>query len=201
VDDLQITRDLVNAIRAGNRLAFDALFTRAGAKVYVYIHGRMGRLLRRVVDAEDVLQEVYVKAFEAFDEFADRGRGSFGRWLVGIAQNQIRRLHKHHFASMKRDPRREVPLADPAGGSDAAAAPHPPAPSEASPSRVIARNEETQRVCRAMEALEAEARELLLRHVYEGALLSDIARAEGIPASTLGSRLARALERLETLLN
>jgi len=76
---LQVTRDIVEAIRGGDRSAFNTLFQRAGGRVFVYVNSRMGEALRRRVDPEDLLQEVYVEAFRSFDTFEEAGPGSFVR--------------------------------------------------------------------------------------------------------------------------
>jgi len=195
--DSHLTREIVDAIRGGDRQAFDALFTRVGGKVYVYIHNRMGDRLRRVMEPEDVLQEVYALAYEAFSEFADQGSGSMERWLVVMARNQIRRLYQHHFGVEKRDPGREVPLEPKPDRSDAGLDPSSPGPT---PSRAVAGEEEVQRVARAVESLEPDTRELVLQHVYEGRSLERIAAELGTPRTTLNYRLKQALKQLKAML-
>jgi len=195
--DSHLTREIVDAIRGGDRQAFDALFTRVGGKVYVYIHNRMGDRLRRVMEPEDVLQEVYTLAYEAFSEFADQGSGSMERWLVVMARNQIRRLYQHHFGVEKRDPGREVPLEPKPDRSDAGLDPSSPGPT---PSRAVAGEEEVQRVARAVESLEPDTRELVLQHVYEGRSLERIAAELGTPRTTLNYRLKQALKQLKAML-
>lgn len=195
--DSHLTREIVDAIRGGDRQAFDALFTRVGGKVYVYIHNRMGDRLRRVMEPEDVLQEVYTLAYEAFSEFADQGSGSMERWLVVMARNQIRRLYQHHFGVEKRDPGREVPLELKPDRSDAGIDPSSPGPT---PSRAVAGDEQVQPVARAVESLEPDTRELVLQHVYEGRSLEMIAAELGTPRTTLNYRLKPALKRLKAIL-
>jgi len=191
--DPVLTREIVDAIRDGDRAAFDALFNRVGARVYVYILGRMGTRLRKVVDPEDVLQEVYTEAYQSFDRFVDRGPGSMGRWLVGLARNQIRRLYKRHFAYEKRCALREVPYQ--------ATPSHPGVLAEAesgdpTPSRIIARDERNRKIARALESLAAGDRQLILLYVYEGLPLSRIAERLDTPRSTLAYRLAAALGQI-----
>jgi RNA polymerase sigma-70 factor (subfamily 1) len=189
-----ITEHIIDAIRGGDLRAFDDLFTRAGRKVYVYIANRMGPRLRQVLEPEDVLQEVYAKAFEAFGTFADQGRSSFGRWLVAIARNQIQRLYNHHFAYEKRDRDREVPLEHRASRAGSISCPHP-AP-ESTPSQIISRDEEMCRMADAVGSLEPDSRDVVLKHVYEGMTLEEISRQCGVPRTTINYRYARALRQL-----
>jgi len=195
--DSSDTGERVEAIRGGDRLAFDRLFGRVGSRIYVYLHSRMDERLRRVMDAEDLLQEVYLKAFEAFEEFEDRGRGSLGRWMVGIANNRIR-THLKRLGYEKRDPRREVPLTPPDG--DGSSGPRTRLGPATPPSRAVARDEETRRMAHAVAALPEDRRELILLHFYEGRTLAEVAEACGVSKRTASRQLADALARIESSL-
>jgi len=193
--DPLLTRQIVEAIRGGDRIAYDNLFRHVGGRVYVYIVNRMGEKLRGAMDAEDILQDVYLKAFEVFDEFVDRGSGSMARWLIGIAKNQIRRQLKH-LGYEKRDPDRVVPLGNPSESSGTpSTSPQPPSPAS-TPSRAVARDEQAQRMARAVEALGPEEKELVLLHFFEGLTLDEIARDQGVSRKTLSRHLARALKQV-----
>jgi len=189
---LQVTRDIVEAIRGGDRSAFNTLFQRAGGRVFVYVNSRMGEALRRRVDPEDLLQEVYVEAFRSFDTFEEAGPGSFVRWMIGIAGNVTRRAHERHFERKRRNARREIAL-DGATGSGLDL----PTP-DISPSRRVALNEGVQRVARAVDGLDALDREVILLHVFEGLTIENVARTLNRPRTTITYRLARALSRLES---
>jgi len=191
-----LTQEIVAAIRSGDRSAFDALFERVGGKVYVYVFNRMGKRLRQVVEPEDVLQDVYAKAFQSFDDFVSGGAGSLARWMTGIARNHIRHLYAHHFEQEKRDPRRAVPLSPP--GTSTAPGLDVPGP-DPSPSRVIARNEEVRRVSEALAALPDAERDAILMHI-EGVPVTEIARRLDVPRTTLLYRISSALRRLGSML-
>ena len=194
--DPQLTQQIVDAIRGGDRSAFDALFQRVGGKVYVYIYNKMGQRLRRVVEPEDVLQEVYATAYASFDDFVSGGSGSMARWLIGIARNHIRHLYVHHFEHEKRDPRRVVPIA----GATASAAEIPLESDTPTPSRVIARDEEVRRLATALEALAPEDRTAILQH-FEGESMAAIAERAGVPRTTMLYRVSNALKQLGGLMS
>lgn len=73
--------DLVNLSKAGDEQAFGDLMVRYQSKIY--------RLARRMTetdeDAEDVLQEAFIKAFRSLSSF--RGRSKFSTWLYRITVN------------------------------------------------------------------------------------------------------------------
>jgi RNA polymerase sigma-70 factor, ECF subfamily len=83
--------ELVDDVRGGNRQAFTELMHRHQQKMYW--------VARRVVgshaDADDVVQEAFVKAFLNLGEF--RGESSFSTWLYRITVNlSLNALRKKH---------------------------------------------------------------------------------------------------------
>jgi len=69
--------------RHGGHVEFVRLWTGASRRVYTYIF----TMVLNWADAEDLLQEVGVTAWEKFDEF-DRDRDFFA-WACGIARNKV----------------------------------------------------------------------------------------------------------------
>lgn len=188
----QPTQQIVDAIRQGDRREWDRLLARVGGHVYVYVANRMGPL-RQIMQPEDVLQEVFAKAFEAFDDFVGGESGSLACWMATIAKHQLQRLRRHHLDVEKRDPRREVPR-------DETARLDPP-DSTPSPSSLVARDERVRAVADAVATLEPDLRELVLKHYYEGQPLEGIANDTGIPRTTLSSRYQRARTLLRAKLS
>jgi len=78
----QVELDLVNKSRAGDQTAFASLVNRYEGKIF--------RLAMNITqnreDAEDVLQESFLKAYEHLDQF--QGNSKFYTWIVRIAVNQ-----------------------------------------------------------------------------------------------------------------
>ncbi|HEV2381799.1 MAG TPA: RNA polymerase sigma factor [Terriglobia bacterium] len=86
--------ELVSALLARDRKAAAEFVSRYTDRVYDYI---CARLLPRKDLAEDLVQEVFLLAWEHLSEF--RGRGSLEAWLLGIARHKVgdhyrERLHK-----------------------------------------------------------------------------------------------------------
>jgi RNA polymerase sigma-70 factor, ECF subfamily len=91
---------LVRRARERDPAAFEEL---------IVLHGpALQRMLRRVLgsnaDAEDVLQETFLKAWRAIDRF--RGEARFSTWLYRIALNEARRRQAYEAH------RRALPLDD-----------------------------------------------------------------------------------------
>jgi RNA polymerase sigma-70 factor, ECF subfamily len=136
-------------------------------------------LLSNEQDAEDVVQEAYLRAFKSFDGF----RGSNGRpWLLTIVRNT-------YYTFLKKN--RAVDLTIPFDDEI-----HTIGHESASPATILEHAEDAELIRKAMDALPAELREILaLRHL-EGLSYQEIADIAQIPPGTVMSRLARARAKL-----
>ena len=74
-------QSLVQACRAGQTEAFGSLVARYQDRLYPTVL----RLIGSAEDAEDVLQDTFVRAFEKLDQF--QGESSFYTWIYRIAVN------------------------------------------------------------------------------------------------------------------
>jgi RNA polymerase sigma-70 factor (ECF subfamily) len=144
-------------------------------------------LAGNAADAEDVLQEAYLRAYRFFDGF--RGP-DFRVWLLSIVRNTF-----HSWARENRSTRLLF-LGD-EQEAEAAGANAPlwsePAPD---PEAVLLRAAEHGLLGRLVAELPVEYREVLLLREVEELSYREIATVIGRPAGTVMSRLARARERL-----
>jgi RNA polymerase sigma-70 factor (ECF subfamily) len=96
----KITEDseLVARAKAGDRDAFGELVERHESKVY----GLCLKMLGNAEDAEDVLQEVFIKAYEALPRFREEAR--FSTWVYRITTNAcLMRLRKKKLDTVSLD--------------------------------------------------------------------------------------------------
>lgn len=135
-------------------------------------------LLRNDHDAEDAVQEAYLRAYQAFGRF----RGGDGRaWLLTIVRNGCySRLRKLHGV-------------EPHTAFDDAV--HGASNQQEEAERVRA-EADSELLAAAMAALPEGMREMITLHDLEGLAYKEIAAVAGIPLGTVMSRLARARERL-----
>ena len=137
-------------------------------------------LLRHEHDAEDAVQDAFVRAHAAFGRF----RGGDGRaWLLTIV--------RHVCYSRLREQRRgaaPVPFDDEAHGST-----FDPAEANA----IAWRETKGPLLQRALEQLAPEFREVIVLHELEGLAYREIAAIAEIPIGTVMSRLARARQKLQ----
>jgi RNA polymerase sigma-70 factor, ECF subfamily len=139
-------------------------------------------LLRNEQDAQDVVQEAYLRAFKSFGGF----HGSNGRaWLLTIVRNTCYTLLKKNQAVDFATFDEEIHVA----GDESA-----------SPATVLEHSEDAELIREAMDALPAEFREILALRHQEGLSYKEIADIAQIPPGTVMSRLARARGKLREYL-
>jgi RNA polymerase sigma-70 factor (ECF subfamily) len=137
-------------------------------------------LTRSEADAEDIVQEAYVRAIR----FASSLRGDDARaWLLAIVRNTwYGRLQKRAATS-------EVPASP-------EIAEHEPPDEGLDPEALAIQRQSVAQVRRALEALPADFREVLVLRELEGLSYKEIAAVIDVPIGTVMSRLSRGRERL-----
>lgn len=133
-------------------------------------------LVRNGEDAEDIVQEAFLKAFKALDSF----RGGDARvWMLAIVRNTAMNFLRKRKPDAAID-REQLEPADPSPN----------------PEQGLLEETHRERVRRAIARLEPEFRETLVLREIEGLSYKEIAAVLDIPAGTVMSRLSRARQRL-----
>lgn len=157
-------------------------------------------LTRSASDAEDLVQETLVRAFDRFDTF--RADGSPRAWLHTIMRN----LFYNAYRKRSREPR-QVPLddAEPAtshwGSSGVAQESSPQQASIHSPERIVLSQLEGDAVLKAVQQLPEEYRLVVALSDIQGLPYQEIADRLDIPVGTVRSRLSRGRERVRRALH
>src|SRR5258705_11388843 len=137
-------------------------------------------LTRNAADADDVVQEAYLRAFKHFGSF----HGDDGRpWLLAIVRNTCYTWMQHN-----RSPEFTIPLDDEL---------HEIESKDLNPEALLLQSADTQIVRQALEELPVEFREVLVLRELEDLSYKQIAHVAEIPLGTVMSRLARARKRLQ----
>lgn len=172
---------LVERCRKGEMQAFGLLVAKYQDRIYNLIW----RMCTRQAEAEELAQEVFLKALENLNQF--RGRSRFYTWLFRIAVNTVI-SHRRRTARI-----RFQPLGDgdddpsPAVAAVAAAQRHNPGPDGAAMSA-----ETSARVAEALEELDEEHRVMIVLRDMEDMDYAQIASVLDLPVGTVKSRLHRA---------
>ena len=141
-------------------------------------------LTRNDHDAEDVVQEAYLRAVRSFDRY--RG-GDPRSWVLTIVRNTCYTWLRQHRAA-------RTALAGDADDDSLAEIPADPAEQ---PEVQFLRAVDRQLLREALEALPAEFREALVLRELEGFSYKEIADITDVPLGTVMSRLARARKQLQ----
>jgi RNA polymerase sigma-70 factor, ECF subfamily len=136
-------------------------------------------LIRNPADAEDVIQEAFLRALRFFDGF--RG-GDSRAWLLKIVRNTCYSWIRKNRPTERFDEFDETVHSGEALGGDAEA-------------KLVSRSE-SERLTKAIETLPAVFREVLVLREFEGLSYKEISDVTGIQMGTLMSTLSRARQRL-----
>lgn len=168
--------DAITDCRAGALSAFDVLYTRHVDAVYRYLFRRT--LLRDI--AEDLTSTTFLKAMESIRSF-DSSKGELRPWLYRIARNTL----IDYYRTLR-------PSADIASVWDL--------PGEDIASLAAERSLDAAALHRALAALSADQREVVLLRVWEGLSHADIAVLTSRTETNTKVLFSRGIARLRTLM-
>jgi RNA polymerase sigma-70 factor (ECF subfamily) len=163
-------RGLEGALDGGTGVEVRERFLRLAGGELDRAYRLAGLLLGDARDAEDAVQEALLRAWTRLGTLSDPAafRPWFDRVLVNICRDRLRRRSKVRF----------VPIEAGAGAT------------AADPFRdLLARDE----ALRALDALDADERTVVVLHYWADLPLADVASRTGWPIGTVKSRLHRAL--------
>jgi RNA polymerase sigma-70 factor, ECF subfamily len=169
--------ELIAQVQRGNDSAFDALVERHERALY----GMAYYLTGQHSDAEDIVQETFLAAFERIRSF--EGRSSLKTWLARILMN---RAARHHRSRRVRQAAQPVRLSDASRAVLQGAA------------RDQIHNDDIRMdVLAVLQTLKPEHREILVLRELEGMNYQEIASVLELPDGTVESRLFRARQELK----
>jgi RNA polymerase sigma-70 factor, ECF subfamily len=175
--------DLIEQAREGDQAAFAELVMAHADRVY----GALRRFGLGAGDADEVAQEVFLRAWRGLDRFQERS--SFSTWLYRIAFNEAQR----------RLARRTLPRAEPAAEGEDPVASVPESPEAGPDARALA-SEFERKLEEALDELPPEWRAAVVLRDIEGLSTRDAAEVAGVGEAAFKSRLHRGRMQLRALL-
>ena len=174
-------RPLLLAAAGGCTASFALLYEHTHRRIF----GIVLRIVRHRAEAEEVLQDIYVKVWSRSLQF-DASRGLVIYWLAGIAQraaiDALRRASSRprevNDGPDDVDPYRQLTSSDPG------------------PAEQFDRSETQRRVGMQLSTLPAEQRESLVLAFFDGLTHLEISHRLACPLGTIKSRIRRALTAL-----
>ncbi|HEY7387352.1 MAG TPA: sigma-70 family RNA polymerase sigma factor [Bryobacteraceae bacterium] len=184
----------IEKARRGDGEAFRVLVERHSRALF-----RLGfRMTGNESDAEDVVQEAFLKAYRQLRSF--NGRASFSTWLYRIAANCALDLVR------VRQRRGEKRLEGAPGGGVVEAAAREKdllaslASPDPSPDRLAMSGEVRERLAEAMNELSAAERAAFVLRHFEGMCMEDVGRALGCQTGAAKHSVFRAVQKLRRAL-
>ncbi|HEY7237349.1 MAG TPA: RNA polymerase sigma factor [Gemmatimonadaceae bacterium] len=170
---------LVNRAKLGDIQAFEDIVARYYARCLRFAHG----MLRNAGDADDVVQETFVRLYRALPRYEERQR--FDSWLFRILGNCCR------TANLLQQRRDAVDAGDDTALDSVPSADRPDAAFD---------EEWGDEVRRALAEIPEYNREIFLLHYVEGFSYEEIERITGVRQSALKMRVKRASDQLRSKL-
>jgi len=181
--------DLVALARAGRESAIRKIVQRYNRRLY-----RVARaVLRDDAEAEDAVQETYVKAFANLDSF--RGDAALATWLTRIALNEA--LGRRRRRKTRADFNASLTGDDPTGASVIM---FPSSISASNPELDVARQQIRSLLEKAVDELPESFRVVFVLRDIEDMSIEETARQLSIRPQTVKTRLHRARARIRELL-
>jgi RNA polymerase sigma-70 factor (ECF subfamily) len=173
----------------GDHAAFGVLVGRYQDRLYQTTY----RLLGNAADAQDVVQDAFLSAYQSLHQF--KGDARFFTWLYRIAVNSAISLRRRETRLAGRravvtgesDGRHQLERHDESDGSR--------------PDTALERAEDERRLQAALDSLTVEHRAVLVLKEIEGRKYEAIAGILGVPVGTVRSRLHRARVELRDRLS
>jgi RNA polymerase sigma-70 factor (ECF subfamily) len=180
---MSVDLELVQRVQAGDKKAFDVLIMKYQQRIVHVITG----FVHDPVEALDVAQEAFIKAYRAIPNF--RGDSAFYTWLYRIAINTSK---NHLTAKSRRPPAMDVDAMDATNYYDA-----PELKEFETPESKLASDELQQVIHQAIENLPEDTATAIKLRELEGMSYEEIAEVMECPIGTVRSRIFRAREAIE----
>ncbi|MBT9383391.1 sigma-70 family RNA polymerase sigma factor [Pseudooceanicola sp. CBS1P-1] len=168
---------LIARVALRDRAAFAALYDATSGKLFAVCL----RVLRNRAEAEEALQEVFLRVWHKADLYAPTGHSPM-TWLITVARNlAIDRLRARQSAGEVRDLDEMPELSDARPGPEA---------------QVIARSEAV-RITACMDELEADRARAVRGAYLQGLSYAQLAARHEVPLNTMRTWLRRSLLKLK----
>ena len=169
---------LVAAAKAGDARAFEALVSRYRKRIFALaLH-----ITRSASEADDIAQDVFLKAYRALPEF--EGRSQFFTWVYRMTVNRslnVRRDRARRGEDVLDDPRLELAIAVDA---------------RSNPSREAELRQSYARLLRALDSLPIDMRTTVILVSLQGLAHGEVAVVQKVSEGTIAWRMHEARRRL-----
>lgn len=192
------TQQLVILAKSGDESALERLYRVYGERVRWMVRFRMGKALRSRLESMDLVQDVFINAFGALEDFTYKNEGDFVRWLSKITQNALAdNLDKLHAA--KRDIRKEYHFSNRNSATDDMPGEVKGNINVTTPSVIISKREDLAKLEKAIDELKPEYRDVVVLSKIEGLSYKEIGKKLGKSPDAVRMLMPSAMAELTTV--
>lgn len=196
------TFQLVRRIHSGDTRAFDQLFMRYHPRIKLLVRLQMLDKLKAQIEADDIVQEIYLEVYRNFHKFEYRDPNSFYKWLITIVAWKIKDFDKYFFKAAKRQAAGVLSLDQkpPDSTENGPAIGDMVEGHEGSPSQIVMQREGYQMLERALTRLPANYRQIIQLRQIEEHSAREVSEILGTNVNAVNVLYHRAQQRLHELL-
>lgn len=190
----------IKEAKLGNKEALSRLFARYQSRVLRAVRLRLNPELREKlkIQSTDVVQEVFMSAFQKLSEFEPTSKGAFQHWLSKIVENYIRDQIDYFSAKKRYSPFGEVSLDEPIktdSGSEIRRIEAIPS-RDTSPTQFVAKQEMKLVLDNLLLKLEEDDREVIIQYDIEELTFNEIAQLSNKTEDAIRKQYHRAKGKL-----
>ena len=190
------------ALVAGREGALAEVLTECRTRLRKMIEFRLDPRLGGRVDADDVLQDVYLAATRRLPDYLRDPAVPVFVWLRTMTEQVLADTYRRHMGAQKRDARCDIPLYGPATGSSSSLSIAAKlAASLTSPSKAAVRADTREQLYAALEKIDPIDREVLALRHFEDLSNDEVAEVLGLKKAAASNRYVRALKRLKDIMS
>lgn len=199
--DQHDTEQLLAAARQGDGGAVNQLLERHRAAIRQMVDLRMDQVIKRRIDASDIVQEVMIEANRRLAEFLENPVMPFHLWLRQMAKDRLIDAHRRHRGASRRSMDREQPLVAAAGNESSVDLIAQIRDSELTPAAAATWRELQSRFQQACEQLDDIDQEIVLLRHFEHLTNSEAAAVLQLTPQAASMRYLRAMRRLRQFMD
>ncbi len=185
------TFTLLEQARAGDRQALSRSFEKYQKRLAVLVYFKLSSEARAFSEVEDVVQDVFLRAFRDLDRFQYQSPGSFFRWLSTIADHVI--IDRLRYQNRERRAGENIAFRSSSN-------PGGPEPRDTqTPSRLFAQQEAVERLLEQLRALPEDYRQAILMARIEGLSTAEMAQRLGKSREAVALLVYRAVKRFRAI--
>jgi len=203
IDDLELLRAARKLATGDGRQesdTFNEILSRHRDRLKRMVSVRMNQKLQGRLDASDVIQDTFIEASRALDQYMENPKISVFMWLRRLAGEKLIQAHRKHLEAQKRSANREQPIFGGVPAATSKVIAIQLSGKLTSPSIAAEKKESKDELLRALDQMGDLDREILMLRHFEQLSNQETAEVVEMSYDAVKKRYIRALEKLRTIM-